>query len=136
MDGVIVDGDLSQQLGGPVDKGERLYEIAPLSEYRVMLDVDERDVGVLEPGQTGQLALLGLPGRTLPLTVERITPISSQADGRNFFRVEARLGETPDPLRPGMDGVAKVAIGERRLAWIWAHEFTDWLGLLAWRWLG
>ena len=34
-----------------------------------------------------------------------------------------------------MDGVAKVAIGDRRLAWIWAHELTDWLGLLAWRWL-
>jgi hypothetical protein len=35
-----------------------------------------------------------------------------------------------------MDGVAKIEIGERRLAWIWVHKFTDWLGLLAWRWLG
>ena len=136
MDGVIVKGDLSQELGAPVEKGQRLFEIAPLAEYRVMLEVDEREVGALRPGQSGQLALVGLPGKTLPLTVDRITPISTQADGSNFFLVEARLEETPELLRPGMDGVAKVAIGDRRLAWIWAHELTDWLGLLAWRWFG
>ena len=136
MDGVIVTGDLSQELGAPVDKGQRLFEIAPLAEYRVMLEVDEREVGVLAAGQTGQLALVGLPGKTLPLTVDRITPISSQSEGRNFFLVEAKLAETPDALRPGMDGVAKVSIGERRLAWIWIHEMTEWLGLLAWRWFG
>jgi len=136
MSGIIVKGDLSQELGAPVEKGQRLFEIAPLAEYRVMLEVDEREVGALRPGQAGQLALVGLPGKTLALTVDRITPISSQADGRNFFLVEARLTETPELLRPGMDGVAKVAIGDRRLAWIWTHELTDWLGLLAWRWLG
>jgi len=135
-DGMIVNGDLSQQLGAPVEKGQRLFEIAPLAEYRVMLEVDEREVGALRPGQSGQLALVGLPGTTLPLTVERITPISSQAEGRNFFIVEARLEETPEPLRPGMDGIAKVAIGDRRLAWIWTHKLTDWLGLTVWRWLG
>jgi len=136
MSGVIVNGDLSQELGAPVEKGQRLFEIAPLAEYRVMLEVDEREVGALRPGQSGLLALVGLPGKTLPLTVDRITPISSQAEGRNFFLVEARLEEAPELLRPGMDGVAKVAIGDRRLAWIWAHKLTDWLGLLAWRWLG
>jgi len=136
MDGVIVNGDLSQQLGAPVEKGQLLFEIAPLAAYRVMLEVDEREVSALQPGQEGRLALVGLPGKTLPLTVDRITPISSQSDGRNFFLVEARLKETPELLRPGMDGVAKVAIGDRRLAWIWAHKLTDWLGLLAWRWFG
>jgi hypothetical protein len=35
-----------------------------------------------------------------------------------------------------MEGVAKISIGDRRLAWIWAHELTDWLALQAWLWLG
>ena len=136
MDGVVVSGDLTQELGAPVEKGQHLYEIAPLEGYRVMLEVDERDVGALEPGQAGQLALVGLPGRKIPLTVERITPMSTQARGRNVFRVEAELADTPESLRPGMDGVAKVSIGERRLAWIWVHDLTDWLRLKAWRWFG
>lgn len=136
MDGVVVNGDLSQQLGAPLEKGQVMFEIASLAEYRVMLEVDEREIAPLKAGQSGQLALVGLPGRTLPFAVERITPISTQADGRNFFLVEARLQETPEALRPGMEGVAKISIGDRRLAWIWAHELTDWLALQAWLWLG
>ena len=29
----------------------------------------------------------------------------------------------------------KIAIGERRLVWIWTHTFFDWLGLKLWHWL-
>ena len=36
------------------------------------------------------MRLSGLPGETLPFTVERITPVSDDQEA-NFFRVEARL---------------------------------------------
>ena len=38
-------------------------------------------------------------------------------------------------LRPGMEGVGKVLVGERPLLWIWAHPLLDWLRLGWWRWL-
>lgn len=136
MAGVVVAGDLSQSLGAPVEKGQNLFEIAPLDSYRVTLQVDERDIGQLSLGQTGRLALVGLPDRHLAFRLERITPIAKQADGRNFFTVEAKLDENPPLLRPGMDGVGKIDIGERRLAWIWTHRLVDWLRLRAWSWLG
>jgi len=136
MAGVVVSGDLSQSLGAPVEKGQNLFEIAPLDAYRIMLEVDEREIGALQTGQTGTLALVGLPDRRLPFRIERITPISMQAEGRNLFTVEAQLDETPDLLRPGMDGVGKIDIGERRLIWIWTHRLTDWLRLWAWSWSG
>ena len=81
-------------------------------------------------------AVFGLPDRRLPFHIERITPISTQAEGRNLFTVEAQLDDTPDLLRPGMDGVGKIDIGERRLIWIWTHRLTDWLRLWAWSWSG
>jgi len=136
MAGVVVEGDLSQSLGAPVEKGQPLFQIAPLDEYRVMLRVDEREIGHIATGQTGRLALVGLPDRYLPFRVERITPIAAQADGRNFFSVEARLEDSPALLRPGMDGVGKIDVGERRLAWIWMHPLVDWLRLQAWTWSG
>ncbi|MGR8919274.1 MAG: hypothetical protein ACU85V_06630, partial [Gammaproteobacteria bacterium] len=43
-----------------------------------------------------------------------------------------RAGST---LRPGMQGVGKVAVGERHLLWIWTHPFVDWLRLKLWSWL-
>ena len=29
----------------------------------------------------------------------------------------------------------KIAVGSRKLIWIWTHPLTDWLRLWAWRWL-
>ena len=69
---------------------------------------------------------------TLPIAVQQVTPVATSQDGRNFFRVEARLAET-DGLRPGMEGVAKVDIGRRRLIWIWTHGLMDWLRIFAWK---
>ena len=134
FDGVVVRGDLSQALGSPVKKGDVLFEVAPLDGYRIILKVDERDIVDVAPGQRGRLALSALPGRLLDLEVERISRVSTAADGRNYFRVEARLDEPPDSLRPGMQGIAKIEAGPRRRAWIWTHDLFDWLRLWAWSW--
>jgi len=135
FDGIVVKGDLSQSLGSPVERGEVLFEVAPLDGYRIILEVDQRDIAEPAPGQRGQLALAALPGQTLPLTVERITPVSIAEDGRNYFRVEAHLDQPVPGLRPGMEGVAKIEVDRRRYLWIWTHSLTDWLRLLTWSWL-
>lgn len=135
FDGVVVSGDLSQLLGTPVEQGKVLFEVAPLDAYRVILKVDERDVAYLAQGQKGELALSGIPGARLPFSVARITPVSTAEDGRNTFRVEAKMESAVERLRPGMEGVGKIAVGERRLVWIWTHGLVDWLRLAFWTWL-
>jgi hypothetical protein len=56
-------------------------------------------------------------------------------DGRNTSRVYARLAGAPGRLRPGMEGVGKIHIDERRLVWIWTHSLTEWVQLWLWSWL-
>jgi RND family efflux transporter MFP subunit len=136
FDGIVVTGDLSQLLGSPVEQGKVLFEVAPLDAWRVVLHVDERDIGELAAGQRGELALAGMPFERLPFTVRHITPISTPQEGRNHFRVEARLESAAVRLRPGLEGVGKVQVGERRLIWIWTHTLVEWLQLVSWRWLG
>jgi len=135
FDGVVVSGDLSQMLGTPVEQGKLLFQIAPLSAYRVILEVDERDIAHVQVGQAGELALSGIPDQALRFSVKQITPVSTAQDGRNYFRVEAQLADASARLRPGMEGVGKIAVGERKLVWIWTHPLVDWLRLWAWRWL-
>jgi hypothetical protein len=53
FDGIVITGDLSQQLGAPVERGNVLFEVAPLDEYRIVLKVDERDIVELQLGQQG-----------------------------------------------------------------------------------
>ena len=135
-DAVVVSGDLSQSLGAPVEDGQVLFQVAPRDGYRVRLEVDERDIAELTPGQAGALALTGLPESRVPLKVERILPVSSPGDGRNSFTVEASLDGELEVLRPGMSGVAKIGVGERKLWWVWTHTLVDWLRLQLWSWTG
>ena len=134
FDGLVVNGDLSQSLGAPVDAGQLLYEVAPLDSYRLMLRVDERDVRDVHPDQKGTLILTSLPESRFGLKVTKITPVSVAEEGRNYFMVEATLDEISDRLRPGMEGFAKIEVDRRRLAWIWTHDLIDWARLWIWSW--
>jgi RND family efflux transporter MFP subunit len=135
FDGIVVAGDLSQSLGAPVERGDVLFEVAPLDSYRVILKVDERDVGAVAEQQTGTLALTGTPEDRIGIQVDRVTPISTPEGGRNYFRVEASLvGDPPEILRPGMEGVGKVDAGRRKLIWIWTHKIVYWVRMFFWSW--
>jgi multidrug resistance efflux pump len=135
FDGVVVTGDLSQSIGSPVERGQVLFEIAPLTSYRVALQVDERDVSDVRVGQRGRLLLAAAPAQPLPFTVEKITPVSTAKEGRNFFRVEASLDQGAERVRPGMEGVAKIEVGRRHLVAIWLRPVIDWARLALWTWL-
>ena len=136
FDGLVVSGDLSQSIGTPVEQGKLLFEVAPLEGFRVVLQVDDRDIARLALGQRGALVLSSLPDQNLPFTVRTITPVATQHDGRNVFRVEAHIdGGNAARLRPGMEGIGKVTVGERSLIWIWTHRFFDWLRLSLWNWM-
>lgn len=133
FDGVVVSGDLSQMLGSPVEQGKLLFEVAPLDAYRVVLKIDDRDMRDVAVGQPGTLMLSGIAGESQPLVVTNIAT-SEAAEGHNYFRVEAKLVNAPPRLRPGMEGVGKVEVGQRTLIWTWTHRLTDWLRLLLWEW--
>ena len=144
FDAIVVSGDLRQSLGAPVERGKVLFELAPLDAWRLVIQADEREVRWLAAGQAGQVALAAMPTARLAVIVERITPVAIAEDGRNFFRVEARLAPgaalrpemlRPEMLRPGMEGIAKIETGPQRLIWIWTHSMVDWLRLFAWHWL-
>jgi hypothetical protein len=135
IDGLVVSGDLSQLIGASVQRGQVLFEIAPLAGYRVILDVDERQVGEIEPGQQGQLLATALPNQPWPFVVDKITPIAEVKSGRNVFRVEGLLTESSERLRPGMEGIGKVEISRRSRIWIWTHSLVDWLRIWGWQWL-
>jgi hypothetical protein len=141
FDGIVAEGDLSQSLGAPVQKGNKLLTIAPRDRYRIIVEVDERDIARVAVGQEGALAPTARPGDPQEFIVTRITPVATVIGERNVFEVEAALtahagGTPPAPegLRPGMKGAAKIAAGYRPLGWILFHGLANWLTLQLWRW--
>ncbi len=135
-DGYIATGDLSQSLGAPVDIGDILFEVAPLEEYRTVIEIDERDMAGITKGLIGEVVISAIPGDPIPFNIEQIVPVAISGEGNSYFRVEATFNNPSTQLRPGMEGVARVEMGERRLLWIWTHKLVDririWLWSMGW----
>lgn len=135
FDGHVLQGDLSQSIGAPFERGKPLLQLAPDDRQRVIIHVDERDIDRVAPGQAAQLALSALPWDAIALTIARVTPVARLDEGRNGFEVEATLASNDAArVRPGLQGVARIEVGRAPLGWIWGHRLVDRLRLAWWRW--
>ena len=136
FDGIVVQGDLSQQLGAPVKVGAELMTVALSDRFRVIVEIDERDIAQVHAGQSGRVTLSALPWQSTPMQVVRITPVATVADGRNVFEVEAALLEAGAGLRPGLQGSAQIVVGEASTLWRWTRRLVESARLTAWEWFG
>lgn len=135
LDGLIIKGDLSRSLGATVEKGDVLFEVAPLDEYRLVILVDEQQVIDVQPGLQGELTLKSLPDARLEFTVQQVSPVFEENASGISYRVEAGFNEANPALRPGMQGIAKISIDQRSYLWIFMHELIDAISLWGWSWL-
>ena len=136
FDALVVQGDLSQQLGAPLSQGAELMTLAPQGQFRVIVDIDERDIAAVAVGQAGTLALSALPWDTQPIRVTRITPMATALEGRNVFEVEAELKAPGSALRPGLQGSAHIVVGQRSGLASLSQRLVDGLRLALWEWWG
>lgn len=134
VDGLLVSGDWVQQVGGPVETGKAMFEIAAGEGYRVVLHVPDRDIARVQNGQAGSLRLTSQPQQAHAFRVNAVTATASVVDGVNGFRVEAEWQGTVPPLSPGMQGIGKVNVGTSNLLTVWTRSTLDWLRLKLWTW--
>jgi biotin carboxyl carrier protein len=130
--GTLVTGDLKRQIGAPVRMGQILFEVAPLDSLRAELYVPEDEVFDMAVGLEGKLATATYPGEYIRFVVERVNPAAEVVNDRNVFKVRARLLESRPWMRPGMEGVAKVAVEKRPYAWIWSRKVVNWIRMKLW----
>ena len=135
FDALVIQGDLSQQIGAPVRQGDSLLTLATTGRHRVIVEVDEVDIARVQPGQHGQLALSSLPWDRDAIVVERIAPLAKAVDGRNVFEVEARLVAPRADLRPGLLGRAEVLAGRTPPLWAWTRHALMRMRVALWTWL-
>jgi multidrug resistance efflux pump len=134
FDGVVLSGDQSQSLGAPVKRGDVLMTIAPSNQYRLVIEVDERDIALLKLKQQGQLVLSALSDKTLDIEVTRITPVALVKDGLNIFEVEAQVKANDALIQPGLEGVAKINTGTHSLIAVLTNRLRQWVSVSLWKW--
>jgi hypothetical protein len=130
-DGIVLSGE--PKSGDAVKTGQLLYKVAPIEALRGELSVPEGDVVDLRVGEEGELATVAFPSHRVKFTVERIGQTAEVVAGqRNVFKVRVRLHETPEWLRPGMEGTAKVEIRRACYGWIWTRSLMNWIRMKQW----
>ena len=134
--GLVISGDLSQRLGAAVSKGEELLAVAPSNQYRIRLLIQENRIADLKLGQQGTLYLSALPETPFAFNLSKVTPLIETKDGASYFIAEGELQTKHQQLQPGMEGIGKVLIDERKRVSIWSREAQAWLRLKAWSWWG
>lgn len=131
--GVVTSGDLSQATGSPVALGELLFQVSPLKNYRVSIEIKERDIAKLDIGQVGYLVAEAFPDQKFRFNVNSINPMAESNTNGSFYRVEATLQETSDRLLPGMQGYSNIQTSEQTLLWIWTHRLVESIKLSVWK---
>ncbi|QDU33290.1 HlyD family secretion protein [Poriferisphaera corsica] len=130
--GIVIDGDLQPRTGGAVQRGEALFEIAPIDSLRAELYVPEDRINDVQPGQRGSLSTAASPGNYIDFTVERVEPMAEVRNGQNVFLVRVKLDTMPSWLRPGMQGLAKIDTGETNYVHRWSRGAINWLRMKLW----
>jgi HlyD family secretion protein len=97
--------------GDVVQQGKKLFELSVSGETQVVLNVDEKNIGLLALGQTAQVAADAYPGRSFGAEVFYIAPgIDAQ---RGTVEVKLRVPHPPEFARPDMTVSAEILAAKR-----------------------
>lgn len=106
FDGVVTAVHVSEGefASGPV------VEMADTTQFEVVLEVDELDIGQLQIGQPADLTLETWPEEAIPGEIATIAPMANAQAGSSLviYEVHLSLGETDLPIRLGMTANANL----------------------------
>jgi len=99
-------------IGDVVSSGTVLMTFADIGRLRVRAEVDEFDVGVIEPGMAAVITADALETETVTTTVEQISPGAQIINNISIFTVSAVVRSDQAPLRPGMSADLTVLVSD------------------------
>jgi multidrug resistance efflux pump len=95
------------ELGEQVSAGSVVATLADTQDIRLVVNVEQRDIARVTPGQAVQVSVYALPDAEIVGVVDRIAPVASSGTGFVTFPVIIRLVEGPlERVLPGMTASA------------------------------
>lgn len=84
--------------------GTTLMTVADLSKVRMLVTIDEVEMGNIRVGLPASVAVDAFPDRTFDGVLEKIEPQAVVTQGVTFFPVEVSISNKEGLLMPGMNG--------------------------------
>jgi membrane fusion protein (multidrug efflux system) len=98
VDGIIA--ERSVKVGNMMQANQNVFKIVGMDPLQAVLNVPERQLGILKANQSVQLEADALPGKTFSGTILRIAPVVDSTSGT--FRVTTQFHDKTGLLKPGM----------------------------------
>jgi multidrug efflux pump subunit AcrA (membrane-fusion protein) len=122
--GVISTAHLKEKRGQYVKEGDLICQIEDLAEIEAEIALPEEQVARVQPGQAVTLKVRSLPFETYAAQVQRTAPTvradpnrpAGSGEGQGVVSISCRLSNSAAELRPGMNGYARIALGQRSAA--------------------
>ena len=118
VSGMVLSGDLQRAEGSPVNRGQTLFEVAPLETMEVEVAIAEEDIALVPDHAPVQLRFTAYPDQSWSGHFVRIEPKATIRDNKNVFIGILELNNRDERLHPGMRTRAKIKTGIRMLGWI------------------
>ena len=109
VDGVIA--ERSVKLGNLIQVNQNMFRIVGMDPLQAVLNVPERQLGILKAGQTVQLEADALVGKTFSGKILRVAPTVDPQSGT--FRVTCEFHDKTGELKPGMFGRVEIVYDHR-----------------------
>lgn len=122
IDGVIVSGDLEKAEGAPLKTGDTMFEIGPLDQLIVELEISDAEVRFIRPGQPVVVLLDAFPMLSWRGEIQRIHPRAELRRQQHVFIAEVIVDNHTHVLRPGLRGRARIHAGWSPLGWNLFHK--------------
>jgi RND family efflux transporter MFP subunit len=87
--------------------------VADLSQIQVKVTIAEVDISKIKGGQTAQMTLDALPGKTYTATVASIAPVGTITQGVVNYSVTVKLTDSDGDVLPGMTANLAIEVDRR-----------------------
>lgn len=132
-DGIVVQGDWFQSDGAPVERGDMLFEIAPMDKMRVEIHLSTDDLARIKVDDLATIRVDAAPGEKWSARLDRIDPRGQVIDTEVVFAANIEVPNESSQLRPGMKGTTRISAGTQTIGWLLFHQPAMWLmKKLAW----
>jgi len=130
IDGIVVSGELKRAEGVRLAMGQTLFEVAPLDQMIVEVEIPEAELAHVTAGAATTMRLEAFPGQKLEGTLKRICPRAELRRKQQVFVGEIALANDTGQFRPGMRGRVSIPAGHALLGWRLFHR--AWQKLQLW----
>jgi putative peptide zinc metalloprotease protein len=132
IDGIVSTPFVERKLNQHLDPGEELCRIVDVSRVTVEMQVPEKELADVRPGNPVRMKARSLPSVDLQGRVDFIAPVAQTVNGQQMVVVRSELQNDEFLLKPEMTGVAKIYCGDRRIVDLITRRIIRWVRTEFW----